>query len=212
MNPLIDDYLKKGCMRCPYGDTPQCKVHYWQPQLKALRTLMLETELTEELKWGVPCYTYAGKNVASISAYKDFACISFFKGALVPDPHQLLQKPGESSQSARLIKFTTVNAIEKHKSAILTLLKEAIEIEKSGKKVAFEKQLEPMPEELKVFLDQNQNVKEAFNQLTPGRQRGYIIYVSQPKSSQSKIDRINKCVEKILKGEGLNDKYGKKMR
>ena len=111
MNPQIDHYLSEGCGRCPLGGTPDCKVHNWPQELKKLRTIVLDCGLTEELKWGVPCYTFRNKNVLIVSALKDYAALSFFKGALLSDTNGMLQKPGENSQAARLIKFTSPSAI-----------------------------------------------------------------------------------------------------
>lgn len=205
----VDQYLLDGCMRCKYGATPECKVHLWTEILVMLRHLALESGLKEEVKWGVPCYTFQGKNVFNISAFKNFACVGFFKGALLSDPQKILEKQGENSQSGRIIKFTTPSEVTKYKKALLSYFKEAAELEKSGKKIEAPKEKEPMPEELIHYLNQDATLKRAFYALTPGRQRGYIIYFSQPKQTQSRINRIEKCIEKIMNGEGLHEKYSR---
>jgi uncharacterized protein YdeI (YjbR/CyaY-like superfamily) len=157
------------------------------------------------VKWGVPCYTFKKSNVAIVAAFKDYCAISFFKGALLQDSRGMLDKPGESTQSARLIKFTHVEEIVEKESILKDYIAEAIEIEMSGKKVIFNKKLEPIPQELENKLDELPAFKKAFFSLTPGKQRGYIIYFSQPKQSQTRNARIEKCMQKIMNGKGLND-------
>jgi len=207
LNPKVDKYMIDGCMRCKFGATPQCKVNNWREELDALRQIVLESELVEDLKWGVPCYTLNNKNVLLVSAFKEFACISFFKGVLLNDPHNLLEKPGENSQSTRFLKFTNFNNIIENKDLIKDFILQSIEFEKNGLKVELKKETEPLPEELIEKFKEMPELESAFFTLTRGKQRGYIIYFSQPKQTQSKINRIDKCVDKILKGEGLNDKY-----
>lgn len=206
MNPLIDDYLSEGCGRCSLGGTPQCKVHQWTDELKLLRNIVLDCGLTEELKWGVPCYTFQNNNVAIVSALKGYSAISFFKGALLQDTHGLLDKPGENTQAARLIKFTNTEDILKMESILKAYLYEAIEVEKVGLTVNFKKNPEPVPEEFQKVLDQQPELKTAFEALTPGRQRGYILYFSAPKQSKTRVSRIEKYSAKILNGEGLHDR------
>lgn len=207
LNPQVDKYLVDGCMRCKYGGTPDCKVLLWVEELETLRQIVLECGLTEEIKWGVPCYTKDDKNIVVVSAFKDYASLSFFKGVLLKDKHKILQQQGESSQSGRLIKFTNPRQIKEQEDILKSYILEAIKIEESGQKVVFKKNPEPIPEELLEAFDQDPQLKRAFYNLTPGRQRGYIIYISQPKQSQTRINRIDKCRPKILNGEGLHDKY-----
>jgi len=206
MNPLVNKYLVDGCMRCKFGGSHNCKVNHWSKELEALRKIVIKSVLDEELKWGMPCYTLNNKNILMISAFKEYACISFFKGVLLKDKEKLLTAHGESSQSVRMIKFTNSKQIIQQSSIIKAYIEEAIEIENSGKKVEFKKNPEPIPEELIVELNKDLKFKKAFHELTPGRQRGYIIYFSQPKNTQSKLNRIEKCRENILKGIGLNDR------
>ncbi|MDN5210512.1 YdeI/OmpD-associated family protein [Fulvivirgaceae bacterium BMA12] len=206
MDPEVDKYLVDGCMRCKLGATPECKVNNWRDELKTLRTIALQCGLTEELKWGVPCYTFQQNNVAIISAFKEYAALSFFKGSLLNDTHKLLDKPGESSQAARLIRFTNVREIIKKEAILKAYIFEAMEVEKAGLKVAFKKNPEPIPEEFQKTMTENPEVKAAFETLTPGRQRGYIIYFSQPKQSKTRVSRIEKCIPRMLDGKGLHDR------
>lgn len=207
MNPEVDKYLLDGCMRCKYGGTPDCKVNNWRNELVLLRQIVLECGLDEEVKWGVPCYTDNGKNIVVVSAFKEYSSLSFFKGALLKDVHKILDKHGESSQSARLIKFTTPDQILEKKEQLRDYILEAIEIERTGKKVEFAKNPEPIPDELLEKFEEFPALKTAFEALTPGRQRGYIIHFSQPKQSISRMGRIERCIPKILNGEGFHDKY-----
>jgi uncharacterized protein YdeI (YjbR/CyaY-like superfamily) len=205
-NPLIDKYLIDGCMRCKYGGTPQCKVLNWVDELEQLRQIVLDTGLTEVIKWGVPVYTQNGKNIVTVNALKESANIGFFKGVLLTDKHKILQQQG-NLQSDRIVKFTNVKDIENVKDVLRAYVLEAIEIEESGKKVEFKKNPEPIPDELLEAFEQDLEFKQAFHKLTTGRQRGYIIHFSQPKQSQTRIGRIEKYKEQIFNGIGLNDKY-----
>ena len=205
LNPKIDNYLAEGCGRCPLGGTPQCKVHDWQNELKRLREIVLDCDLKEELKWSAPCYTHQKKNVLMISAFKESAVLSFFKGSLLKDKKRILAKPGENSQAARVIRFTAVEDINKLENDLKLYIAEAIELEQSGKKVQFKKNPEPVPEELEQMMDENPALQQAFYALTPGRQRGYILHFSQPKQSKTRFSRIEKCTPKILAGKGFHD-------
>jgi uncharacterized protein YdeI (YjbR/CyaY-like superfamily) len=212
MNPKIDNYIAEGCGRCPLGGTSDCKVHQWSEELNTLRTILLDCGLTEELKWGVPCYTNQNKNIVLISALRKHCSFSFFKGVLLKDPNNILEKPGPNSQSDRVIKFTSVRQIVELENILKAYVSEAIEVEKAGLKVKFKKNPEPIPEELLRKLDEDPFFKTAFEELTPGRQRGYILHFSQPKQSKTRVARIEKCTPKILNGEGLHDKYSSKKK
>lgn len=205
MNPEIDKYLVDGCMRCKFGGTPDCKVHDWQSELKTLRRVVLECGLTEELKWGVPCYTFRNKNILMVSAFKEFAALSFFKGALLNDSHKILQKPGENSQSSRVIKFTNYQDILSMEDTLKAYVFEAVEVEKKGLTVKFKKRPEPIPTELETKFKEIPDLKTAFDALTPGRQRGYILYFSQPKQSKTRESRIEKFIPRIFSGKGIHD-------
>ncbi|WP_258102534.1 YdeI family protein [Marinoscillum sp. MHG1-6] len=203
----VEDYLTNGCGRCNLGGTPQCKVHSWSAELKALKSIVINCGLIEEIKWDVPCYTYQGKNICIVSAFKEYASISFFKGALIQDASQLLEKPGENSQSARLIKFTDIKQIIEQESKLKAYLFEAIEIEKAGLTIDFKEKNELVyPEELENKFAENPDIKSAFEALTTGRQRGYILHFSQPKQSSTRESRIEKCIPKILEGKGFHDR------
>lgn len=210
MNPQVDKYLIDGCMRCKLGATPACKVNHWKEELLLLRQIALDSGLTETIKWGVPCYTYNDKNIILIAAFKEYCGFSFPKGMLLNDKYQLLVSPGESSQSALFAKFTHANDIVVNSEKLKEYILQAIEVEKSGKKIEFKKNPEPIPKELLQKFDELPVLKKAFFDLTPGRQRGYIIYFSQPKQSSSRFNRIEKCIPKIMNGEGLNDHYKSK--
>ncbi len=207
MNKTVDNYLLNGCERCSLGGTPDCKVYQWTSELDLLRKTVLECGLNEDCKWGVPCYTYRGNNILLISAFKTYCAISFFKGALLADKNELLEKPGKYSQSTRLIKFTNLKEIQNIKAILKTYIFEAVEIEKAGLKVEFKKNPEPVPAELENKFEEDLSLKNAFEALTPGRQRGYILYFSQAKQAKTRIARIEKCTEMILNGKGLNDNY-----
>jgi uncharacterized protein YdeI (YjbR/CyaY-like superfamily) len=212
MTKDIEIYFEEGCGRCPLGGTPDCKVHQWATELDALRNIILDCGLTEQSKWGVPCYSFQRKNILILSAFKEYCSISFFKGSLLADDKNLLVKPGKNSQAARLFKFTSIDQIQAIEEDIKAYIFEAIEVEKAGLKVIYNKNPEPIPEELEQKFEADLVFKNAFEALTPGRQRGYIIYFSAPKQSKTRVSRIEKCIGKILNGEGLNDKYTKRSK
>ncbi|MBK8053583.1 MAG: DUF1801 domain-containing protein [Saprospiraceae bacterium] len=207
INPKVDLFIADGCGRCEYYATDRCKVRNWQTELQHVRQIMLESDLEEEIKWGVPVYTHEGKNIVIISALKDCVTFGFFKGVLLKDTHKILEKQGESVQSARIIRFTFVDRILEMASVIKDYITEAVAIEVSGTKVEFKKDLEPIPAELEDRFEELPALKDAFYSLTPGKRRGYVIYISQPKGSEARFSRIEKCIEKIMNGEGLHDKY-----
>jgi uncharacterized protein YdeI (YjbR/CyaY-like superfamily) len=206
-NPQIDLYIQQGCGRCPLYRTPDCKTLSWTNELRALRKILLSTELTEELKWSVPTYTIDGKNILIMAAFKEYAAISFFKGSLMKDPKGILVSQGKNAQAARLIKVTNLQEIEDLESIILHYISEAIEIEKSGLQVPRRKTSEfEVPDELITKFEEDPTFEAAFNALTPGRQRGYLIFFAQAKQSQTRISRIEKSMEKIFEGKGWNDR------
>lgn len=208
-NPKVDLYLKDGCGRCAYYASAKCKVRNWQMELETLRQIALESGLTEEIKWGVPVYTFNQKNIISVSAFKNYACISFFKGALIKDPYHLLVKTSENSQSFRLIKYTDCNTIELQVESIKKLISLAIEIEEKGEKIDYNISV-PIPIELLEQFDENPQLKDSFFALTPGRQRGYLLYFNSAKQSTTRAQRIKKSIENIYKGKGINDDYSAK--
>ena len=205
-NDKVDIYLSDGCGRCNLAATPNCKVNNWQQELIILRQIILDCGLVEELKWGVPCYTYDNKNLIILAAFKQYCSISFLNGALLSDANHLLSKPGENSQSARIIKFKNVQEIVSREMILKAYIFEAIELVKSGLKVELKNnsEIEFVPE-LSDILNKNLPLKKAFEKLTPGRQRGYNIYFSSAKQSKSRIARIEKNMQRIINGKGLND-------
>jgi uncharacterized protein YdeI (YjbR/CyaY-like superfamily) len=206
MNPKVDPFFTLGCGRCPLGGTPQCKVHQWQEELQTMRNLLLSSGLEEELKWGVPCYTLNGKNVAIISALKEYCAIGFFKGVLLTDPKNMLSSPGENSQSSRLIKITKLQQIIDPKPEIEAFVRQAITIEQSGKKVDFAaKHTLSYPEELIQIFAEDPNFESAFEALTPGRKRGYVLFFNGAKQTATRTSRIQKCMSKIIAGKGLQE-------
>ncbi|MBI1286076.1 MAG: hypothetical protein GC178_00695 [Flavobacteriales bacterium] len=206
-NQKVDTYLAEGCGRCSYWRTPKCKVHSWAEPLEKLRIILLDTELAEDLKWKQPCYTLNGNNVLIMSAFKEFCSLNFFKGALLKDAHNLLVAPGENSQAMRQLRFTDAQQVAEQEAVIREYIKQAIEIEKQGLKVEFKEKKElELPEELEQRLAEDAKLKVAFEALTPGRQRGYVLFFSQPKQSQTRHTRIEKCTPQILQGKGLHDR------
>lgn len=199
-------YLKHGCGRCPLGDTPECKVHAWQPELKALREMMLQGGLVEEIKWSVPCYTHRGKNIAVVAALKDHCSLSFFKGAGLDDPSGVLERPGENSQAARVLRLTSTKQIRGLGPIIEDFIRQAVAVEESGYKPPTTSPAQmDWPSELVRVLERDSRLREAFEALTPGRQRGYLLYIAGAKQSKTRMDRIEKNRERILNGLGLHD-------
>lgn len=206
-NPEVDHYLQAGCGRCDYYNSPQCKVNNWRKVMFCLRDILHQTELIEESKWGVACYTDSGKNIVLLSALKDCATLNFLKGVLITDTHNLLVSPGENSQSARYMKFYTVEEVETQIEIIRQYISEAIKNEQEGKQVDFSQKHElEFPEELLSFFEKDTQFKEAFLTLTPGRQRGYTLFFTAPKQSKTRISRIEKNIDKILAGKGLQER------
>jgi uncharacterized protein YdeI (YjbR/CyaY-like superfamily) len=190
MNPKVDGYLRKA--------------KKWQEEMKKLRRISLACGLTEELKWGKPCYTFQKSNIVIIQGFKEFCALLFCKGALLNDPNGILRKFGW--QAARRIPFTNVREIVEIEPSLKAYIREAIEAEKAGLKVTLKKNPEPIPEELQNKLDEIPALKTAFEALTPGRQRGYILYFSGAKQSKTRESRVEKCMRQILNGKGLNDR------
>ena len=180
----------------------------WKQELEALRALLLEAPLNEDVKWGKPCYSLPCGNVAILYAFKETCAVGFFKGSLIDDPHGILTRPGENSQAMRMAKFTNAGEIKSAENALRDCIRQAIEIEISGREVAFEKPAEvKLPDELQKRLDESPALKAAFEALTPGRRRGYALFVAEAKQIKTRESRIDKCVPRILAGKGLNDPF-----
>lgn len=207
MNPKVDAYLIEGCGRCPHGGTPQCKVNNWQQVLEQLRLILLDTGLTEGLKWGIPCYMHNNKNILLLAAFKNHCSINFFKGVLLKDPREFLAAPGENSQASRLLKFKNKQEVFDKEPMLREFIKQAVDIEKAGLKIDFKAKKELLLcKEFQDTLKKNPALQAAFEKLTPGRKRAYNIYFSQPKQAKTRYTRINKYMRRILDGKGLTDK------
>lgn len=207
MNTDPNTYFTEGCGRCSLYQTPECKVHRWEQELLEFRRIILDTGLTEESKWGAPCYSRDGKNICMIGAFKDYCCISFFKGALLKDEEGLLTSPGPNSQSAKLFRTTDVSEVLENEAAIKAYVFEAIEVEKAELKVQFKDiSQHEIPEELEERFANDPNFRSAFEALTPGRQRGYLIHISGAKQSKTRKARIDKCMPVIFEGKGMHDR------
>lgn len=182
------------------------KPNQWQEEFEKLRTIALDCGLTEELKWGVPCYTFQKSNIVLIHGFKEYCALLFFKGALLKDPRRLLIQQTKNVQAARQIRFTNVREIVKLKSILKTYIQQAIEVERAGTKVNLKKTSEfEVPEEFQSTLDELPALKTAFHALTPGRQRAYLLYFSAPKQSKTRRSRIEKYIQPILNKKGLDD-------
>lgn len=205
MNEKVDLYLEEGCGRCSLYQTPKCKVHIWPEELRQLRRIVLDCGLIEEFKWSQPCYQYKNSNILLVTAFKEYATLAFFKGALLSDPNDILIAPGENSQAVRQVRFTNINDIIEMEPTLKAYIYEAIEVEKMGLSVDFKRNPEAIPEELLSKFEEFPELKAAFNGLTPGRQRGYILHFSQAKQSITRKSRIEKYKNKILNGKGIND-------
>jgi uncharacterized protein YdeI (YjbR/CyaY-like superfamily) len=179
----------------------------WQDEFALLREILLASGLTEDLKWGQPCYTLDGRNVVLMHGFKEYCALLFFKGALLKDPKGILVQQTENVQSARQVRFTSPAQVSKLKTALKAYVKEAIAVEQSGAKVEFKKTTEfSMPEEFQRALDSNSALRSAFQDLTPGRQRGYLLHFSSAKQAKTRDARIEKCTPMILDGLGLDDR------
>jgi len=182
------------------------KAKTWQEELEQLRMIVLDCGLTEELKWGVPCYTFQKSNIVLIHVFKEYCALLFFKGALLNDPNGILIRQTANVQAARQIRFTNIREIVKMAPILKAYTYEAIEVERAGEKVKLKKTTEyVIPEEFQKKLNKNRTLKTAFNALTPGRQRGYILYFSAPKQSKTRESRVEKYMQQILDGRGLDD-------
>ena len=199
MNPKVDFYFTRV-------DPPDGKAGKWEKELEKLRTIVLDCGLTEELKWGVPCYTFLGSNIVLIHVFKEYCALLFFKGALLNDTNHILIQQTKNVQAARQIRFTNAREIVKMQPILKAYIYEAIEVEKAGLKVNFKKASDyVIPKEFQSKLNDLPALKTAFYGLTPGRQRAYLLYFSQAKQSKTREARIEKHMKQILKGKGLDD-------
>ncbi len=192
MDPKVDEFLSK--------------IRKWQEESEKLRMIILDCQLNEELKWGKPCYTFQNNNIVIIQGFKEYCALMFLKGALLNDTNGILFRMGENTQAGRQIRFTSVREILEMEPVLKTYIYEAVEVEKAGLKVNFKKTAEfIIPEEFQNKLNEISTLKTAFEGLTPGRQRAYILYFSAPRQSKTRESRVQKCLPQILRGKGLND-------
>jgi uncharacterized protein YdeI (YjbR/CyaY-like superfamily) len=192
MNPKVDEFIHKA--------------QKWQEEFEKLRTIILDCGLTEELKWGVPCYTFQQSNIVLIHGFKEYCAILFVKGALLQDAHGMLIQQTENVQAGRQVRFTNVREIIELQPILKAYIYEAIEVEKAGLKVELKKNVEYIiPEEFQQKLDAIPALKNAFEALTPGRQRAYLLHFAEPKQSKTRESRVEKWIPQILNGKGLND-------
>ena len=192
MNPQVDWYFSRA--------------QKWQEELERLRMIVLDCGLTEELKWGCPCYTFQKSNIVLIHMFKEYCALLFFKGALLKDAHRILIQQTKNVQAARQIRFTNIREVVKLRAILKAYISEAIEVDKAGLKVNFKRTTDfTIPEEFQNKLAEIPALKAAFQALTPGRQRAYLLYFSAPKQSNTRESRVEKCMPQILNGKGLDD-------
>ena len=192
MNPKVDAFL--------------LNTKKWREELTILRSIVMDSGLGEELKWGAPCYVHEKANVIMIHGFKDYFALMFFKGALMKDPQDLLRKPGENTQSSRLIRLTSMDEMLGQEEVLRAYIQNAIEVEKAGEKVIAKKTEEyPVPLELKESFAENSDLQHAFYGLTPGRQRAYLLHFAEAKQSATRKARIEKYTPRILNGKGILD-------
>lgn len=192
MNPKVDVFLNRA--------------DRWQEEMAELRMIILDCGLTEELKWGKPCYTYHDKNIVIIQGFKEYCALLFFKGVLLKDPNSILVKTGENTEVGRQIRFTDIREIVEMATILKTYIYNAVDVEKSGMRVEVGKDTETaIPEEFRSKLNEIPALKTAFDALTPGRRRAYIYYFAAPKRSETRVQRIEKSIPRILRGKGLKD-------
>jgi uncharacterized protein YdeI (YjbR/CyaY-like superfamily) len=192
MNPNVDFYFEKE--------------QKWQDEIRKLRSIILDCGLVEELKWGSPCYTFQKSNIVLIHVFKEYCGVLFFKGALLQDTHGMLIQQSENVQAARQVRFTNIREVVERAAILKAHIYEAIELEKAGLKFELKKTADfAIAEEFQKQLDEMPDLKAAFEALTPGRQRAYLLHFSQPKQSKTREARIEKCIPQIFEGRGLND-------
>ena len=193
LNPKVDSFIGKA--------------KQWQEEFKQLRAIALDCGLIEEFKWGKPCYTIEDKNVFLIHGFKEYCALLFMKGALIKDPMGILVSQTENTQAARQIRFTNVDEIVEMAHVVKAYMLEAVKVEKAGLEVPYKETSEfDVPEEFQAILDDDPALKAAFEALTPGRQRGYLLYFAGAKQSKTRTSRVEKCIPKIMEGMGLHDR------
>jgi uncharacterized protein YdeI (YjbR/CyaY-like superfamily) len=202
----VDAYLRDGCGRCDKYQTPACKVLRWTPALAQLRQLALAVGLTEEMKWGSPCYTVDGKNVAMLVSLMDCCALSFFQGAALADDAGLLERPGPNSRIGRMLKFRSEAEVDGQRPQVQQLLQQAVDLARRGVKVMLAPAAEPIPPELEARLARDATLQAAFAALTPGRRRSHVLHIGAAKQVDTRLRRLARCVPVILAGRGWQEK------
>jgi uncharacterized protein YdeI (YjbR/CyaY-like superfamily) len=202
----VEGYFTKGCGRCTKFRTPACKVHRFPEGLAALRALLLDAGLTETIKWGAPCYTHDGRNVAMLVALVDSFGLSFFEGATLDDADGLLELPGPNSRIGRILRFRSSDAFMARRGAAKRLVAQAVTLARAGTRVARSAEPEPLPDELAAHLAADPALARAFAALTPGRQRSHILHVRGAKQAETRVRRAAQCAPDILAGRGFRER------
>jgi len=202
----VDAWLAEGCGRCEHFQTPACKVHRWTPALVLLREVLRASGLTEELKWGNPCYTLDGRNVVMLLAFKESCGLSFFKGAAMSDPDGALESAGPSSRFARSLRFGSVEEARSKRAVAEAFVAQAVAMERAGVKVDAPPAAEPVPDELAERLAADDALRAAFAALTPGRRRSHILHIGGAKQAETRARRVDRCAPEILAGRGFNER------
>ncbi|NQW61848.1 MAG: YdeI/OmpD-associated family protein [Deltaproteobacteria bacterium] len=205
-NTNADSFLADGCGRCAKFKTPACKALLWNKPLVGLRATLLASGLTEEMKWGFPCYTLGGKNVAMLLALKDHCGVSFFRGAELKAAEGLLESAGENAQASTQFRFRSLQEVQAQQGVLVTLLDEAIQLERAGAKKRVATPEMAMAEELALLLAENASLNAAWEALTPGRRRSHLLHVSGAKQAETRVRRAEGCVVFVLEGRGFNER------
>lgn len=205
-NTNADSFLADGCGRCSKFKTPACKALFWNKPLVALRATLLASGLTEEMKWGVPCYTLGGKNVAMLLAMKEHCAVAFFRGAELDPDGALLESAGENSQASKQLRFRSMDDVKEKQGALVTLLDEAIQLERAGAKKRVATPEMAMAEELALLLAADAALHAAWEALTPGRRRSHLLHITGAKQAETRQRRAEGCVAFVLEGRGFNER------
>ena len=205
-NTNADSFLADGCGRCSKFKTPACKALLWNGPLVALRATLLASGLTEEMKWGFPCYTLGGKNVAMLLAMKEHCAVAFFRGAELDPDGALLESAGENSQASKQLRFRSMDDVKEKQGALVTLLDLATKLERAGAKKRVAAPEMAMPDELGALLEADGTLRAAWEALTPGRRRSHLLHVSGAKQAETRVRRAEGCVAFILDGRGFNER------
>lgn len=203
----VDAYLRDGCGRCEHYKTPRCKALQWTRELGVLRELLLAAGLTEEMKWGSPCYTLDGKNIAMLISLRASCALQFNQGSGLADPDGLLDRAGPNSRYGRLLRFTSLEEVVARREQAAAFIAEAVRLQREGVRIEVPPAQEPVPDELAERLEADPELAAAFAALTPGRRRSHILHVGGAKQAETRVRRVEGCVPVILAGKGFNERY-----